>query len=74
MVGLANFITGDSPKPSTQPQPPAPIVMPTPDNQAINAAKQQQAAAAITQSGRMSTILTNRTNQSNNNNQSSTLG
>jgi hypothetical protein len=42
-----------TPKPTAVP---APAVMPTPDDDAIQAAKRQKAAALMAQSGRASTI------------------
>jgi hypothetical protein len=38
---------------------PAPTIMPAPNDAAVQAANQQQIAAASRQSGRISTILTN---------------
>ena len=49
---------------------PAPKVMPTPDDDAINAAKRQKAAAIAAQSGRASTIYS----QNSGNNASNTFG
>jgi hypothetical protein len=51
---LAKSLFGGAPKPVVTP----PAVMPTPDDEAVKAAKKRKQAAAMQSTGRQSTILT----------------
>ena len=51
---MSGLFGGGAPKPTIAP----PAVMPTPDDEAVRAAKKRKQAAAMATSGRQSTILT----------------